>query len=320
MYVFDRKTKLLQRNRSADLPDPHTYDYVKEEIAYRLADRVSDISRKFVIGVDLGCGRGHLSKYISSESVNVLFQCDSALRVLKQAPPSSDVLTSNVNVDEESLPFRPGSVDLMLSCLSLHWVNDLPGVLKKILYCLKNDGCFLGVMSASDTLFELRLSLQLAELDRLGGFSPHISPFTDNVDMGDLLHRAGFNLITLDVEEFVIHYPNMFCLMDDLRNMGESNAALNRPLHMHRDVLLAASAIYDERFGTTRQDGEPGERCIPATYRLLYFIGWKPDPSQPKPLPRGSAKYSLKDIGKIDQIAKEFEAEMAASGKKEKPN
>lgn len=42
-----------------------------------------------------------------------------------------------------------------------------------------------------------------------------------------------------------MHYPNMFCLMDDLRNMGESNAAWNRPLHVHRDVLLAASAIYD---------------------------------------------------------------------------
>lgn len=52
-------------------------------------------------------------------------------------------------------------------------------------------------MFASDTLFELRLALQLAELDRLGGFSAHISPFTDNVDMGDLLHVTGFNLITL---------------------------------------------------------------------------------------------------------------------------
>ncbi|THD27060.1 NADH dehydrogenase [ubiquinone] 1 alpha subcomplex assembly factor [Fasciola hepatica] len=82
MNVFDRETKLQQRNRTAALPDPHTYDYIRDEVAYRLADRVCDISRRFVIGVDLGCGRGHLSKYITNESINILYQCDSALRVL----------------------------------------------------------------------------------------------------------------------------------------------------------------------------------------------------------------------------------------------
>ncbi|THD27061.1 NADH dehydrogenase [ubiquinone] 1 alpha subcomplex assembly factor 5 [Fasciola hepatica] len=122
----------------------------------------------------------------------------------KQAASSTDVPTSSINVDEECLPFRPGSLDLVLSSLSLHWVNDLPGVLRQVRDCLRNDGCFLGVMFGSDTLFELRLAFQLAELDRLGGFSPHISPFTDNVDMGDLLHQAGFNLITLnDLVHFV---------------------------------------------------------------------------------------------------------------------
>ncbi|KAF5396555.1 hypothetical protein PHET_10285 [Paragonimus heterotremus] len=106
-------------------------------------------------------------------------------------------------------------------------------------------------MSASDTLFELRVALQLAEVERIGGFYPHISPFVDNVDLGELLHRVGFNLITLDIEELVVHYPDMFCLMDDLRGMGESNAAFNRPIQVHRDVLFAASAIYDGGFKVT---------------------------------------------------------------------
>ncbi|KAF5395628.1 hypothetical protein PHET_11624, partial [Paragonimus heterotremus] len=61
------------------------------------------------------------------------------------------------------------------------------------------------------------------------------------------------------------------------------------------------------KFGVNRESGAPGERCIPATYRLLYFIGWKPDPSQQKPLPRGSAQFSLKDIGRIDELNKQLE-------------
>ncbi|OON18683.1 methyltransferase domain protein [Opisthorchis viverrini] len=314
MYVFDRSSKLKQRIRSTQLPNPHLYDYVREEIASRLADRVCDISRKFAVAVDLGCGRGHLSKYLTTDSTDLLFQCDSSIDVLNQCSQSTDVPTGNITSDEEALPFRNDSLDLVLTCLSLHWVNDLPGILRHVFRALKSDGCFLGVMSASDTLFELRLSLQLAEVERLGGFAPHVSPFADNVDMGELLHRTGFNLITLDVEELVVHYPNMFCLMDDLRGMGESNAIADRPVHIHRDVLLAASAIYDEKFGVSREGGDPGERCIPATYRLLYFIGWKPHPSQRQPLSPGSAKFSLKDIHRVDELQKELEERMKNSG------
>lgn len=34
--------------------------------------------------------------------------------------------------DEESLPFADGQFDLAISCLSLHWVNDLPSTLRKV--------------------------------------------------------------------------------------------------------------------------------------------------------------------------------------------
>ncbi|NNE82793.1 MAG: class I SAM-dependent methyltransferase, partial [Alphaproteobacteria bacterium] len=39
--------------------------------------------------------------------------------------------------DEEALPFRDGSFDLILSCASLHHVNDLPGALAQIQRALK---------------------------------------------------------------------------------------------------------------------------------------------------------------------------------------
>ncbi|CAL8104132.1 unnamed protein product [Calicophoron daubneyi] len=197
MHIFDRNSKISQRNRTARLPDPETYDYIRDEVASRLADRVCDISRKFTSAVDLGCGRGHLAKFLTSDSVGMLYQCDNAAEVLKQAVSSEDLPTYKVLIHEEHLPFRSDSLDLVLSSLSLHWVNNLPGILREVLRCLRNDGCFLGVMSASDTLFELRFSLQMTELERLGGFSPHISPFADNVDMGELMQVCGFNLITL---------------------------------------------------------------------------------------------------------------------------
>ncbi|XP_014210367.1 arginine-hydroxylase NDUFAF5, mitochondrial [Copidosoma floridanum] len=35
------------------------------------------------------------------------------------------------------------------------------------------------------------------------------------------------------------------------------------------------------------------------------MVGWKPHESQPKPIERGSGEISLKDIHRIDEIAKE---------------
>jgi len=74
--------------------------------------------------------------------------------------------------------------------------SDLPkGALVQIREALRPDGLFLGAMFGGDTLFELRFlnlvlvhchfdisslrtSLQLAEVEREGGISPHISPMT----------------------------------------------------------------------------------------------------------------------------------------------
>ncbi len=50
----------------------------------------------------------------------------------------------------------------------------------------------------------------------------------DPTDASNLLQRAGFSLLTVDVEDVVINYPGIWELMDDLRDMGEGNAILGR--------------------------------------------------------------------------------------------
>ncbi|KAH9279374.1 NADH dehydrogenase [ubiquinone] 1 alpha subcomplex assembly factor 5 [Echinococcus granulosus] len=274
--IFDRKSKKLQRARTSLRAKPSLYDYLRDEAAFRIADRICDITRVFDIAAEVGCGRGHLIQNLTSDSVKFLYQCDNCVEILKQNNSSSDVETLRLNVDEEHLPFAENSLNLILSSLSLHWVNNLPSTLS-----------------------------QLAETERLGGFYPHISPFVESARFGELLRECGFSLISLDVDDVEVLYPSMFELIDDLRGMGESNAAISRPLRLNRDVLFAASSIYDDRFGTQRGDGE--ERCVPATFRFLFFIAWKPDPSQAKPLPRGSGEFSLRDIGRLDELSAELE-------------
>lgn len=46
--------------------------------------------------------------------------------------------------------------------------------------------------------------------------------------MSNLMGRAGFTLLTVDVDEVKVSYPSMWELMEDLKDMGESNAVLGR--------------------------------------------------------------------------------------------
>ncbi|KAJ3033895.1 hypothetical protein HDV00_005664 [Rhizophlyctis rosea] len=306
--------KRIQRNRAATRPEAEEVDYLKDEIADRIADRLLDIKRRFSKVVDLGSGAGHIAKFVTTKNIDELIMYDMSEKLLyRDASTQYEVPVTRIHGDEEHLPFAENSLDAIVSSLSLHWVNDLPGTLIQARRALKPDGLFLAGMFGGDTLYELRTSLQLAEIEREGGVAPHISPMTDVRDVGNLLSRAGFTLTTVDVDEVVVNYPSIYELMADLRSMGESNAiaaryddklyfhsyganaviaknlnlAPTRKPYLKRDTLAAASAIYKEVYGD--EDGS-----IPATFNIIYMIGWKPDPSQAKPAKRGSGDVSLK--------------------------
>ncbi|NXG82926.1 NDUF5 hydroxylase, partial [Stercorarius parasiticus] len=287
---FDRQLKRKQKNWAALQAEPAKYDYLREEVGSRMADRVFDIPRTFPLALDVGSGRGYIAQHLTKEAVEKLFQVDIAENALKNTV-ESEIPTVNVIADEEFLPFKEDTFDLVLSSLRYALV---------IHQVLKPDGVFIGAMFGGDTLYELRCSLQLAELEREGGFSPHVSPFTAVSDLGHLLSRAGFNTLTVDTDEIQVNYPGLFEVMEDLQGkyvlcMGESNCSWNRKPLLHRETMLAAAAIYQEMYGNS--DGS-----VPATFQIYYMIGWKFHESQARPAQRGSATVSLGDLAKIDGL------------------
>ncbi|KAJ7591471.1 S-adenosyl-L-methionine-dependent methyltransferase [Mycena floridula] len=288
--VFDRQTKRLQKDRAAISGHSRTVDYLRDEVADRMMERLEDIKRKFDTILDLGSGPGHFAKLLETSKARKCVMVDSSEKTLNRDPDSEfEVDIQRIHEDEENLLqiVEPNSQECIVSCLSLHWVNDLPGALVQVKEALQPDGLFLGAMIGGDTLFELR---QVSfTLDREGGISPRISPMTDTRDVSNLLGRAGFTLLTVDVDEVKVAYPSMWELMEDLQHMGESNAVVGRRTSIHRDTLAAASAIYSELHGN--EDG-----TVPATFQIIFMIGWKPSPVQPKPLKRGSGEVNLQNI------------------------
>jgi hypothetical protein len=71
--IFDRNVKKIHRNLTAVDPNNADYDYVKEEVGYRVADRIFDIKRTFNQICDLGCQKGYVSKHLTKVSC-VIFE------------------------------------------------------------------------------------------------------------------------------------------------------------------------------------------------------------------------------------------------------
>ena len=113
-----------------------------------------------------------------------------------------------VRADEEALPFRDQSLDLVVSGLSLQLVNDLPGTLVQIRRALKPDGLLLAALLGGNTLIELRNALLAAEEEIEGGASPRVAPFADVRDLGALLQRAKFALPVVDAETVTVTYAD----------------------------------------------------------------------------------------------------------------
>jgi SAM-dependent methyltransferase len=191
--------------------------------------------------------------------------------------------------DAEWLPFAPERLDLVVSLLALHAVNDLPGALIQIRRALKPDGLFIGCLLGGATLTELRQAFTEAEAEMEGGVSPRVAPFADVRDLGGLLQRAGFALPVTDIEPVTVRYADPSGLFRDLRAMGLTNALrARRKAPLRRATLMRACEIYAQRFADA--DGR-----LRATFELAWLSGWAPHASQQRPLQPGSAKMRLAD-------------------------
>ncbi len=294
--LFDRSLHRARLDRAAF--DFAAADFLKARAAGDMVERIEIILRDFPVCVDLGARSGIFSQ--------ILLTSDARPRVgtVIETDLSGVMLAGRkslrLQVDEEALPFGVASLDLVVSSLALHWVNDLPGTLIQIRRALKPDGLFMAAIFGGQTLSELRQCLIEAESELSGGAGLRIAPFADAYDVAGLLQRAGFALPVADVDRVTVRYDHPLKLIHDLRRMGETNALADRQgKPLTRAVLARAMGLYQDRFS------DPDGR-VRATFDILTMTGWAPHPDQQQPLKPGSAKMRLADaLGAIEQSAGE---------------
>lgn len=280
--LFDRA--LLRKRRARFAHEVHAREFLIAHAAQEIAERVEIMLRKFPLALDLGAYHGLLGRTVEClSSVDEMMYAESALAYAELCP------TPALVCDEDLLPFKDASFNLIVSGLALHRVNDLPGALVQIRRALKPDGLFMAAALGGRALIELRQALLEAEGELDGGASPRVSPFGDVREYGALLQRVGFAMPVADSETLEVIYRSPRELMREVRALGGGNVLMARSkAPLSRRTLERAEEIYRERHGTP-------EGKVTATFEFVFMSGWAPDASQQQPLKPGSATQRLAD-------------------------
>lgn len=268
--LFDSTARRKHHARRAPVASAH--DFLWQESAAILAESLEAITYRFARVLELAPRSPHLSDQ------------------LRQRDGTHELVIDQEGVLREHLPYAEDSFDAVLANLSLHTVNDLPGMLIQVRRILKPDGLFLATLPGAESLRELREVLAQTEIAVTGGLTPRVAPFIEVREAGNLLQRAGFALPVADSILLPITYSSLFALMDDLRGAGEANMLTDRKKSFTpRSFFVQAAARYAAQHGD-------GEGRIRATAELITLTAWKPGSGQQQPARRGSGTVSLKTV------------------------
>ncbi|WP_026148030.1 methyltransferase domain-containing protein [Robiginitomaculum antarcticum] len=282
--IFDRNLVALRRKRAQKQGG---LSFLLTRCAQDAAERLLDINRNFDRALFIGDVR-------ASRAVLGALPDDKVRDVTFADHLPND--QKNVRaIDEEHLPYEAPEFDLIVSLLTLHHCNDLPGALVQFRRALKPDGVMIAAIFGGQTLTELRGALYGAETQIYGGITPRIAPFADYSQAANLLQRAGYALPVIDSDRVRVNYRSPMRLLSDLRDLGETNALTQRSRKPVSRAFIAALmshyALLADKSGNH-----------PATFEMLWLTGWAPHESQQKPLKPGSAKTRLADALGVEEI------------------
>jgi malonyl-CoA O-methyltransferase len=262
------RRSLARTARSGRARDP-----LAEEIGRRMAERLDYIRleprRILEVRRSPNEGSDHLrGRYPRAELV-----------ALDPVPPGSRAAPRRW-VDRLAHPFRRSSARVVCghgaqlpfaaSCFALVWSNlalaahdDPAAMLREWHRVLDVGGLLMFTSLGPDTLKELRAAFASDEV-------PHVHPFADMHDVGDMLVAAGFAEPVIDMEMVTLTYAGIAGLLDDLRRAGATNAhAARRRGLTGRGVWERARRAYAE----LARDGR-----LAATVEIVYGHAWKPAP------------------------------------------
>jgi len=216
--------------------------------------------------LDIGCGSGLTTELLLRRFPRArVHALDFALPMLALTRKRGRWLRrpACVCADLDHLPLASQSLDLVFANASLQWSADPAAAFRDIARVLKPNGLLIFSSFGPGTLHELRAAW--AEVDG----HPHVHPFIDMHDYGDMLTAGGLADPIMDVERMTLTYKDAGQLMREIKVIGAGNASAGRSRGLTgRERLSRVCAAY-ERFRNA--DGR-----LPVSYEVVHGHAWAP--------------------------------------------
>jgi SAM-dependent methyltransferase len=237
--IFNRTKLRLDREHGANYSSQNFLRKIAADSIMRRLELLGINSGKVI---EVGAGRGELSSKLADFDLIVT---DSSSLLLDLNP-----CKQSFNIDDEDLRLLDLQCDVVLSCLNLHWINDVEGFLRSVYGILKPSGFFIANFIGGRSLRSLRKKLVDSEILLNLPSRPHISPFISIEDATALIKRAGFASIVCDFDVLEAQYSSCLSLMRELKILGESNKLLKSAGQMLGKSLYLYLKSLNEIFTT----------------------------------------------------------------------
>lgn len=258
----------MRGNFSNHASEYDRYACVQKRVVDLLCSKVSALEVKPGLVLDVGTGTGALATaintLISEQPLVVMDIAHGMTHEAAQRLPGALACDG----DAKLLPFGSHSFATVVSSSVYQWVNCLPTAFTEVARVLKPGGLFFMALFGEKTLHELRSSHRHAVAENNQSRSSHVQSFPDFNDVSAAIESAGLSCHELCSTMEVEYHCDVPDLLRQLKQIGASNAAADRPRGLaSRRVMQSMMKEYERRFRC--------EAGLPASYEVIIAVAEK---------------------------------------------
>ena len=258
----------MRRNFSAHAEEYDTYAAVQKRVVKHLELELCGVHVPAGPILDIGTGTGALAvacrNACPGQQLLVMDIAHGMTLHARNRLPASLAC----DADARALPFVDQAFALVASSSVYQWVDHLPTAFQDVARILKPGGFFALALFGEETLYELRNAHRTAVMS-CGLHRPsHVQNFPTRTEVAAALAGAGLSCRMLVSRMDVEYHLDVPELLRQLKHIGASNAASDRPRGLaSRQVMQTMMRIYEER--------HRGALGLPASYEVITAIAVK---------------------------------------------
>lgn len=259
---------LVRTHFSAHAGDYDRYAVVQKQVVSDLAARLVASGPLSGLVLDIGTGTGALAAELGGSGSDCNFVLTDLAHGMTRAAAQRLPGTLPCDGDAMKLPFVNEVFTTVASSNVYQWIEDLPAAFREVSRVLCSGGRFAVALFGERTLFELRNAHRQAVTACDIDHPSHVQSFPSAAEVAAALDSAGFTRCDFTNFLKIEWHPDVPTLLRQLKRIGASNAAVDRPRGLaSRQVMQKMMTIYEESH--RRQHG------IPATYEVVCAVAAK---------------------------------------------